>query len=378
MLPGFIRRRPAQRVATTFGWLAEKPFARTETADYGARYERGAYLLELRKAGYFAWEPLAGDRQYSDFSLRGEVGIDPSNGHSAVGFLLRYRDEENFYSFLVSRRGLFRFDLLRNNHPVPLIEWTVLPAAPEPGTGERRLRVIAHGSRFTFSVDDEWVGEIDDETIASGSAAFAAQNFEESERGNFRLRRLECPVGWLLSARGVPLVLRAPGPQRGVRPRCEGGRARRRMFHDPRPKRALRDRGGRAPAVPRPRSRPLPAPRRPSVAFAYAATVGRALRRSTTRAGAPLHPVHAREPDRGRDLSQACSRQRASVPRVPGRREPPVLHARKGRGLPHPPANRGPPGVRRPPGGPRETSVLGSPCDQPLGGPRPRRLQAEK
>ena len=191
MLPGFIRRRPAQRVATTFGWLAEKPFARTETADYGARYERGAYLLELRKAGYFAWEPLAGDRQYSDFSLRAEVGIDPSNGHSAVGFLLRYRDEENFYSFLVSRRGLFRFDLLRNNHPVPLIEWTVLPAAPEPGTGERRLRVIAHGSRFTFSVDDEWVGEIDDETIASGSAAFAAQNFEESERGNFRLRRLD-------------------------------------------------------------------------------------------------------------------------------------------------------------------------------------------
>jgi hypothetical protein len=121
---------------------------------------------------------------------------------------------------------------------------------------------------------------------------------------------------------------------------------------------------------------PSPNSGRPSVAFAV--TVGRALRRSTRRAGAPLHPVHAREPDRGRDPSQACSRQRASVPRVPGRREPPVLHAWKGRSLPHPPANRDPPGERRPPGGPRETSVLGPPYDRPLGGPRPRRLQAKK
>ena len=198
MLPGFLRRRPAQRIATSFGWLAEKPFPRAETVAYAARYERGAYLLELRKAGYFAWEPLAGDRQYSDFSLRGQVGIDPSNGHSAVGFLLRYSDDENFYSFLVSGRGLFRFDLLRNTHPVPLIEWTALPAAPAEdggrrgGEGEaRKVRIIAHGSRFTFAVDEEWVGEIEEETIASGSVAFAAQNFAEAERGVFRLRHLE-------------------------------------------------------------------------------------------------------------------------------------------------------------------------------------------
>ncbi|MBE3131403.1 MAG: hypothetical protein IMZ54_11910, partial [Acidobacteria bacterium] len=198
MLPDFLRRRPFPRIATSFGWLAEKPFPRTETAAYGARYERGAYLLELRKAGYFAWEPLAGDRTYSDFALRVELGIDPANGHSAVGVLLRYRDDENFYSFLVSGRGLFRFDLLRNNHPVPLIEWTALPAAPAGGGGRRggegggrKVRIIAHGSRFTFAVDEEWVAEIEEETIASGSVAFAAQNFAEAERGVFRLRHLE-------------------------------------------------------------------------------------------------------------------------------------------------------------------------------------------
>jgi tetratricopeptide (TPR) repeat protein len=190
MLPGFLRRRPAQRIATSFGWLAEKPFPRTETPAYAARYERGAYLLELRKPGYFAWEPLAGDRVYSDFALRVELELDPSNGHSAIGVLLRYRDDENFYSFLVSDRGLFRFDLLRNNHPVPLIEWTALPAAPAAG-GARKARIIAHGSRFTFALDEEWIGEIEEESIASGSVAFAAQNFADGGRGVFRLRHLE-------------------------------------------------------------------------------------------------------------------------------------------------------------------------------------------
>ena len=54
----------------------------------------------------------------------------------------------------------------------------------------RLLRVIAHGSRFSFHVDDEWVAEAEDEMLPEGNIGFAAQNFADSGRGVFRMRRL--------------------------------------------------------------------------------------------------------------------------------------------------------------------------------------------
>ena len=203
MLLDFLRRRASPRIASSFGLLSPKPFPRSQSPAYEARYEPGCYTLELRRASYFAWEPLADGRRMSDIALQAEVETDPSHGRSAVGFLVRYLDEQSFYAFLVSPSGHFRFDLLRNNHPTALVEWT--PLGPEPGAAVEapeaqaagaspsryRVRIVAHGSRFTFAVNDEWVGEIEDETLPSGGLAFAAQSFEGVPRGVFRLRRLE-------------------------------------------------------------------------------------------------------------------------------------------------------------------------------------------
>ena len=187
MILDFLRRPPVPRVATSFGWLSQKPFGRADTEAYRASYEPGAYLLELKRPRYFAWELLSGGRSFSDFSLAGEV--QAAGGSGACGFLLRCMDEQNFYAFLVSGKGMYRFDLVRNNHPVPLVEWTRLAAADDLAAGPRRLRLIAHGSRFTFAVDDEWVGEIEDETLPAGGVGFAAQAWDAA--GCFRLRRFD-------------------------------------------------------------------------------------------------------------------------------------------------------------------------------------------
>jgi tetratricopeptide (TPR) repeat protein len=191
MIFDFLRRSPAPRIATSFGRLSPKPFGRGDTEAYCASYEPGAYLLELKRPRYFAWELLSGERSFSDFSLAGEVQEAPPGGSGACGFLLRCMDEQDFYAFLVSGSGMFRFDLVRNNHPVALVEWTRLAAAEAAGhaAGPRRLRLVAHGSRFTFAVDDEWVGEIEDETLPAGRVGFAAQTYDGT--GSFRLRSFE-------------------------------------------------------------------------------------------------------------------------------------------------------------------------------------------
>ncbi|MGO9409475.1 MAG: tetratricopeptide repeat protein [Spirochaetia bacterium] len=184
----FLRpRAPQEKLASSFHWLDRRIFPQTETQGYSARQERGAFRLELRKESYFAWETMVPERRFTDFVLEAELEADPSNGHSALGVVLRHVNDENFYFFLLSSRGDYRFDLLFNNHPRHLIEWTRLP---EPDGPSRRLSLVAHGSHFSFVVDDEWVGEIDDEVLPAGGIGFAAQTFQSAPGGVFRLRRL--------------------------------------------------------------------------------------------------------------------------------------------------------------------------------------------
>jgi tetratricopeptide (TPR) repeat protein len=189
VIPLFRRRSPPERIATSFRWFEPRIFADVETAAYAARRAGSGYAVEVKKASYFAWETAHLDRGFDDFVLEAGLSIDPANGHSAAGFVLRYDNEENFYAFLVSNRGMYRFDLLFNNNPMPLIEWTPLPETVREG-GERVLRVIAHGSHFSFYDGEEWVGEMEDETLASGGIGLAVQNFAEAGRAAFRFASL--------------------------------------------------------------------------------------------------------------------------------------------------------------------------------------------
>ena len=183
----FRPRTPPEKVSTSFRWLERKILPQTAEQWYATRTERGTYRLDILKESCFAWETLTSERRFTDFILEADVELDPSNGHSAAGVVFRHVNDENFYFLLLSSRGNYRFDLLFNNHPQHFIEWTRLP---EPDGQARRIRVVAHGSHFSFIVDDEWVGEFDDEVLPAGNIGFAAQNFAGAGKGAFRLRRL--------------------------------------------------------------------------------------------------------------------------------------------------------------------------------------------
>ena len=189
----FFRRRGTDHLATSFAWLDRKPFRAIQEASYAARFEPRAYVLALHRDRVFAWETLRDEPRYSDFVLDAEVELDPSNGHSAVGLVFRHVNDENFYSFLLSTRGNFRVDALFNNHPMKILEWTRAPEADleRRRSGHRALRVIGHGTRLSFHVDEEWVAEVEDELLPEGTVGFAAQNFAGSGPGLFRLRHLE-------------------------------------------------------------------------------------------------------------------------------------------------------------------------------------------
>ena len=187
-IPFLKGRRTSSRIATDFGLFSARPLPETAVPAYEAGYERGAWRLAVRRADYFAWEPLAGGRAFVDAIVEAEIEADPANGHSAAGLLFRRASDENYYCLLVGSLGTWRFDVVFNNHQMPLVGWTPMP---EPSGPTRLLRVVARGTRFIVTVDGEWVGEVEDETLAGGAVCVAAQNYHERDTATFRLHRIE-------------------------------------------------------------------------------------------------------------------------------------------------------------------------------------------
>jgi Flp pilus assembly protein TadD len=171
---------------TGFRWWEARRLEEQDAADYAALAQRRRFGLLLKRENLFAWATNTVHR-FADFVLEARVSCDPGNGHSAVGFVLRYIDESNFYYFLLSNRGHFRFDLVFNGNPSPLIPW-VENALIAPGGND--LRIIARGPHFSFYLDDEWIGEVEDETIGVGRFGFAGQNYDDKPQAAFVLESL--------------------------------------------------------------------------------------------------------------------------------------------------------------------------------------------
>jgi tetratricopeptide (TPR) repeat protein len=137
---------------------------------------------------------VTGPYKYRDLELEATLDFDPANGHSAAGFVLRYINEENFYYFLVSDQGSFRFDVVFNKNPIHLIEWTPFPVL---STRPLELRLLARGDGFHFFADDQWIGEMSDATIPEGPAASRGRTTPRGRR-SFAcwVRRGSRPVEW--------------------------------------------------------------------------------------------------------------------------------------------------------------------------------------
>jgi tetratricopeptide (TPR) repeat protein len=152
-------------------------------------------IFSLKKTSCFAWleNPVS---RYGDLILEGRISLDSCGGYAATGFIFRMVDESTYYSALVSGKGYFRLDVLRNGAPQTLIGWTEVPggsALPETGpvfgsveglqdnaNGVKSfcLTVIAYGSHIVILINSRWAAELHDATISAGRIGFALASYE--------------------------------------------------------------------------------------------------------------------------------------------------------------------------------------------------------
>jgi tetratricopeptide (TPR) repeat protein len=162
---------------------------------YDAYLYRRSLALGLKKTNCLAWVE-APECRYRDQVIRARFRLDCPGGYAAAGLMFRMADPGTYYLALVSSKGFFRLDVVRNNMPFPLIGWTEVPVLPPgddaadpppgplpPAESAGELTVIAFGRRLLLLYNGLWAAEISDPSIASGALGFALVSYEAASGG---------------------------------------------------------------------------------------------------------------------------------------------------------------------------------------------------
>jgi len=143
-------------------------------------YSGYSFVLALKKSSCLAWSE-APAHYYRDTRISASLRIDARGGYGAAGLFFRMVDEGTYYSFLVSSKGYFRLDVMRNGMPLPLVAWTEIPLfSGESLRSDESIdfSLIVCGSRIVILIRGRWAAEVSDTSLPEGCLAFAAASYE--------------------------------------------------------------------------------------------------------------------------------------------------------------------------------------------------------
>ncbi|GHV86903.1 hypothetical protein AGMMS50255_1990 [Spirochaetia bacterium] len=152
-------------------------------SSYDAYLQKGSLALALKKPRCIAWID-APEYRYQDQVIDVRIALDAGGGYAAAGFLFRMMDEGTYYSVLISSKGYFRLDAVRNNMPLPLAGWTELPS-PTNNEPENALTVIAYGAHLVLLINGFWAAEISEPSIPAGTLGFVLASYRGQASGGY-------------------------------------------------------------------------------------------------------------------------------------------------------------------------------------------------
>lgn len=169
---------------TDFFKVPKIPFDIKPESSYDAYRENGPLCISLKKTGSIAWLEAPG-RRFRDQIIEAKLRLDSLGGYAAAGLMFRIADGGNYYLALVSSKGYFRLDLMKNGSPLPLIGWTEVPVSAMQADGEGRdltltinLTAAACGDHLVFLVGGRWTAETYDTALTEGHTGFALASYE--------------------------------------------------------------------------------------------------------------------------------------------------------------------------------------------------------
>ncbi len=87
------------------------------------------------------------------------------------GMTYRYQDPGNNYTLLMGNENFFRVNLNYQNKVTTLVGWSEIPSI-HPNDWNK-IAVSAEGSHFTVFINDQYIGEFDDDHLSNGRVGLA-------------------------------------------------------------------------------------------------------------------------------------------------------------------------------------------------------------
>ena len=160
-----------------FSKAKKTPFNIKSESSYNAYLSDNSLLLELKKSNCISWVDIP-EIEYRDHVIEAKICMDNPECYSSSGVIFRITDEDTYYLTLVSSRGYFRLDAVKDGSPKTLIGWTEVP---DFNAANINLEIIAYGTEIIIITNGKWAGEINDDTAQSGRSGFALASYENTD-----------------------------------------------------------------------------------------------------------------------------------------------------------------------------------------------------
>ncbi|KPK92310.1 MAG: hypothetical protein AMJ88_11210 [Anaerolineae bacterium SM23_ 63] len=151
----------------------------------------GAYLWEAEShQGVTAWSHAQYDNHWSkeDFYVYVDCRRVSGSKDSAMGLVFRSFGE-NLYIFRVGKDQRFNVSLLRSDNWTTLIPWTRSDAIKQDEAN--RLTVIGEGSHYLFFINNQYVGELEDQQLTQGAVGITISLFHAEDHATFEFDNFE-------------------------------------------------------------------------------------------------------------------------------------------------------------------------------------------
>lgn len=146
-----------------------------EDAEKG--YSDGEYYILINKTRMDAWGRPG--RYFTDFRLEVDARKVAGPDDNDFGVIVRYRDGDNFYVFKITSDGYYKVWKEVDGEAETLVDWHTSPHINQ-GQSSNHLTLIAQGSRFSFSVNNEHLVDVVDSSFTGGDIGFIAGAFDEA------------------------------------------------------------------------------------------------------------------------------------------------------------------------------------------------------
>lgn len=142
-------------------------------------YENGSYRIQVLEPKIDVW---ANPRNLNYKDVQVEVDATKTGGpdDNNFGVICRYKDEENFYFFIISSDGYYGIGKYKDREQL-LIGDELMPPSDliRQGEASNHIRADCIGNTLSMYVNGQLVGAVEDSDFTSGNVGLLAGTFDE-------------------------------------------------------------------------------------------------------------------------------------------------------------------------------------------------------